>query len=122
MLNGVSIFNDGDASNGDAYINEGKTMDSCNGHVAINTYHTHTLPGGCCAYTESGKTHSPFWAVMVDGKQENSFSCTVIAANFTTLNLWMLILQLNPTAIVILFRYPGCGSSWRQRCHSFKLG
>ena len=33
----------------------------------MTTYHTHTLPGGCCAYTETGKTHSPFWAVMADG-------------------------------------------------------
>jgi hypothetical protein len=68
MLNGVGIFNDGDRESNDAYLTEGKTMDQCNGHCAMTTYHTHTLPGGCCAYlAETGKTHSPFWAVMADG-------------------------------------------------------
>lgn len=43
-------------------------MDECRGHAAQDTYHVHTLPGACCAFTEtSDSEHSPFWGVMADG-------------------------------------------------------
>ena len=67
-LSGVAIFNALDANDRDAYIYEGKTMDECRGHVARTTYHVHTLPGACCAYTEkTADVHSPIWGVMADG-------------------------------------------------------
>lgn len=67
-MSGVAIFNALDRDDRDAYIYEGKTMDECRGHVAQDTYHVHTLPGACCAFTEeTDEEHSPFWGVMADG-------------------------------------------------------
>lgn len=67
-INGVSLYGNADATNGDAFINEGKTFDTCNGHPEMTgDYHYHMEPATGCAFTNTAGQHSPLFGIMYDG-------------------------------------------------------
>ena len=67
-INGVSLYGNADATNGDAFINEGKTFDKCNGHPQnAGDYHYHMEPVSGCVFKDTAGQHSPLFAVMYDG-------------------------------------------------------
>jgi len=68
-INGVALFGNADANNGDAYINEGKTFDTCNGHPQdAGIYHYHMEPAATCGvFKDVAGSHSPLFGFMYDG-------------------------------------------------------
>jgi hypothetical protein len=67
-INGVSIYGNADATNGDAYINESKTFDKCGGHPQMQgDYHYHAEPGADCVFKNTAGQHSPLFGFMYDG-------------------------------------------------------
>ena len=68
-INGVSIYGNADANNGDAYISEGKTFDTCGGHPQNKgDYHYHLEPNsGCTTFGDTAGKHSPLFGLMYDG-------------------------------------------------------
>ena len=54
-----------------AYVFEGVSFDSCNGHPDVNgAYHNHIDP--ICLYTKSSSTHSPIIGWMLDGTKKSN--------------------------------------------------
>jgi len=67
-INGVAIYGNADATNGDAYINESKTFDKCGGHPqGQGDYHYHAEPGADCVFKNTSGQHSPMFGLMYDG-------------------------------------------------------
>mmetsp|Transcript_3746 Transcript_3746/g.4191 ORF Transcript_3746/g.4191 Transcript_3746/m.4191 type:complete len:464 (-) Transcript_3746:120-1511(-) len=68
--NGVAIFGPLDATGADAYVNEGQTFDTCQGHNSPGTYHYHSEPldTGCNnVLSNPSGGHSSLWGLMADG-------------------------------------------------------
>ncbi|KAI8853947.1 YHYH protein-domain-containing protein [Chytridium lagenaria] len=67
-VNGVAIYGNADATKSDAYVTEGKTMDTCGGHPDMSgTYHYHDEPTSGCVIKETKTSHSPLFGIMLDG-------------------------------------------------------